>query len=267
MAVHLFCRCGAVYDPATLDTDALYKCRECGSILSPADAVDTEEHAQRQSSVIPKSGTFISLVLIVALALLGVAVGSMKVSAKVDDAKKEIETRVDSIRPEIENWKKRAADIRIVDTSKERSSEYMAGVFERVTTARKKVYPAVVRIFCSTQDGSGGTGSGAIFMPTGYEERGTLGYIVTNYHVVADAYLLEVTLSNQETAICDLIYADDFCDVAVIKLKDPSKAQDITPARFGDSDKVQIGDYCMSMGAPQGLGRSAAFGIIVGKGR
>ncbi len=262
----LFCRCGAVYDAEKLEEGKLYKCRECESLLSVENAVDEEELAVRQKEAIPKSGALISAVLILALALLGFAVAAFQVKAKADDARTKYENKVKSYEPLLKEWEARAKAIRIVDESEKRASSYMKKVFDYITRARKKVYPAVVRIFCTTTTGMAGTGSGCIFQPDGHEGRKD-GYIVTNFHVVQNADILEVTLSNQETVLADCIYADDFCDVAVIKLKDPAKAENITPARFGDSDKIRVGDYCMAMGAPQGLGRSISLGIICGVNR
>ncbi|MDZ7815099.1 MAG: hypothetical protein U5N86_03560 [Planctomycetota bacterium] len=82
MALHLFCRCGAVYDASKLDENELYTCKECESVLSPSDAIDTEEHAHLQQSAIPKSGTIITLIIIVALALVGVGIGAVKLNKK-----------------------------------------------------------------------------------------------------------------------------------------------------------------------------------------
>ena len=265
MARYLFCRCGAVYDVEGMDSGKLYKCRECESILSPEHAVEEEERTLEQEKAIPKSGLLVSLVLIIAFALLGVAIGAFKVKGKLGAAKIEHEKHLKKAKPVLDEWEQKARKIKIVDKSEERASKYMDKVFSKIARARDEAYPAIVRILCITANNAG-TGSGALIIPTGHGSRRE-GYIVTNQHVAGGGVVLECTLSSQETAFADLIYADPMCDVAVIKLKDPQKVANIKPAKFADSDKVKVGDFCMAMGAPQGLGRSISFGIISGINR
>ncbi|MFA4985018.1 MAG: trypsin-like peptidase domain-containing protein [Candidatus Brocadiia bacterium] len=267
MARSLFCECGAVYDADKLAEDRLYKCRECGAVLSSEYAVEEELLAIRQEAAIPKTGMLITAILIVGLAIIGFALAKMNVVEKVRTDSEKQEKTVSEFGPKLDQWETSASRIRVEDKSEQRASELMGEVFDRISQARDKVYPAVVMIECGDNEGSGGTGSGAIFMPDGHEGVDTEGYIVTNFHVVQNAFILEVMLSNQETSAADLIYADPFCDVAVIKLKYPEKCKDIKPAKFADSEKVRIGDFCMAMGAPQGLGRSVSIGVVTAQHR
>lgn len=261
MARSLFCKCGSVYDSDKLDPAKLYKCVECGAVLSVEYSVDPDAIAAEQEESVPKTGAMISVILIIALSLLGVAIGAFKVKAKAETAKDKLEKEVQDIAPELKRWEADAGKIEIVDESEQRATNFMNKVFEKITDARKIVYPAVVMVSCNN-----GTGSGVIFRPDHHTDRRE-GYIVTNFHVVQGATIVESILSNQEIVPSDIIFADDFCDIAVIKLRDTSKAANIRPAEFGDSDKIRIGEFCMAMGAPQGLGRSVSFGIIVGLNR
>ena len=100
-----------------------------------------------------------------------------------------------------------------------------------------------------------GSGSGVIM-----DDRG---YILTNNHVVANADELEVTLYDGRTASAKLIGTDAESDVAVIKIDLP----DLAPATFGDSDKIEVGEWVLAAGNPFQLTSSITSGIVSAKGR
>jgi serine protease Do len=90
------------------------------------------------------------------------------------------------------------------------------------------------------------------------------GYIVTNYHVVADAEQIVVKLS-EGRAIDEvtLVGEDAASDLAVLKINVPG----LVAAKWGDSDKLNVGDQVLAVGSPYGLARTVTAGIISAKGR
>jgi serine protease Do len=92
----------------------------------------------------------------------------------------------------------------------------------------------------------------------------TAGYIVTNYHVIAQADHVSVTLSDgRAIASVRLVGADPLTDLAVLKIS----ARGLVAAPWGDSRKLQVGDWVLAIGDPYGLDRSVTSGIISAKDR
>lgn len=89
------------------------------------------------------------------------------------------------------------------------------------------------------------------------------GYIVTNNHVVDGADEVEVTLSDDRTYAAKVIGTDAKTDVAVVKVE----AKDLVPAKVGNSDKIEVGDWVVAAGSPFGLTQTVTSGIISAKGR
>jgi putative serine protease PepD len=86
----------------------------------------------------------------------------------------------------------------------------------------------------------------------------TSGYIVTNSHVVHGFGDLTVVLSDGREVIALLVGDVPEEDLAVIKIT----ADNLQPITFGDSSKVQAGDFALAQGSPLGLEQSATNGII-----
>jgi len=85
------------------------------------------------------------------------------------------------------------------------------------------------------------------------------GYIVTNNHVVKGADKIFVQIQNYDKQIqAKLIGADEKSDIAVIKI---SKTN-LPYVKFGDSDKLKIGDIVFALGNPFGIGESVTQGIV-----
>ncbi len=96
-----------------------------------------------------------------------------------------------------------------------------------------------------------GAGSGVVITADGY--------IVTNNHVVAGVSSLTVTLSDGTKYPATLIGTDSKTDLAVIKIE----ATGLTPAVFGDSSALAVGDAVIAIGNPLGsLGGTVTDGII-----
>jgi len=90
------------------------------------------------------------------------------------------------------------------------------------------------------------------------------GYIVTNDHVVRDAETIQVKLSDDNVYSGKVIGSDPKTDIAVIKInaKGPLPA-----AVFGDSAKLQVGQWAVAIGNPFGLDRTVTVGVVSATGR
>ena len=84
------------------------------------------------------------------------------------------------------------------------------------------------------------------------------GHILTNYHVIADARQVEVTLHNRKKYRATVVGTDRSHDLAVIQIKGPS----LTPAVLGDSRNLQVGQKVYAIGNPFGLAGTMTRGII-----
>ena len=101
-----------------------------------------------------------------------------------------------------------------------------------------------------------GTGSGFI-----WDDRG---YIVTNFHVIKDAYSAKVTLSDQTTWDAEVVGIEPRKDLAVLKIKSTSKLQ---PISIGTSHDLRVGQSVFAIGNPFGLDQTLTTGIISALGR
>ena len=85
------------------------------------------------------------------------------------------------------------------------------------------------------------------------------GYIVTNNHVIEDATSIKVRLTSGESYDATLIGKDSQTDLAVIKIN----ASNLTPAVFGNSSELKVGDLAVVIGNPLGeLGGTVTDGIV-----
>jgi len=95
-------------------------------------------------------------------------------------------------------------------------------------------------------------------------------YVVTNYHVVADAKKITIIL-NDKAELEGTIHAyDERTDLAVVKVKTDSlpKEKRVLPTLdWGNSDDAKVGHFVLAIGNPFGLGNTVTSGIISGKGR
>ena len=122
----------------------------------------------------------------------------------------------------------------------------------------KRVLPAVVNItstavafdFFYGAVPQEGIGSGFII------DRG--GHILTNFHVIADARRVEVTLANRKKYRAEIVGTDPSHDLAVILIHAP----DLTPATLGDSKKLAVGQKVLAIGNPFGLSGTMTRGIV-----
>lgn len=124
-----------------------------------------------------------------------------------------------------------------------------------VTAVAAKAEPSVVTIAVSSSS-AGGTGSGVVLSKDGY--------VLTNTHVVTlDGQIanptIQVTTSDGHLYGATIVGTDPIADLAVIKLKN---ATALTPAAFGDSSKLNVGQTAIAIGAPLGLSNTVTDGIV-----
>jgi S1-C subfamily serine protease len=84
------------------------------------------------------------------------------------------------------------------------------------------------------------------------------GHILTNYHVIAEARQVEVTLHNRKKFKATVVGTDPAHDLAVIQIKSP----DLVPAVLGDSHNLQVGQKVYAIGNPFGLAGTMTRGIV-----
>jgi len=84
------------------------------------------------------------------------------------------------------------------------------------------------------------------------------GHVLTNYHVIADARQVEVTLHNRKKYRATVVGTDRSHDLAVIQIKGPG----LTPMVLGDSRNLQVGQKVYAIGNPFGLAGTMTDGII-----
>jgi len=84
------------------------------------------------------------------------------------------------------------------------------------------------------------------------------GHVLTNYHVIANAREVEVTLSNKKKYAATVIGRDRVHDLAVIQIKAPG----LVPATLGDSKALVVGQNVYAIGNPFGLSGTMTRGII-----
>jgi len=89
------------------------------------------------------------------------------------------------------------------------------------------------------------------------------GYIVTNYHVVANAEHITVKLNDRREFPAKLVGSDKQSDVALLKIE----TQGLPVAHVGNSDALKVGQWVFAIGAPFGLERTATQGIVSALGR
>jgi serine protease Do len=90
------------------------------------------------------------------------------------------------------------------------------------------------------------------------------GYILTNNHVIEDADVIKVSLSDNREFDARLIGADPLSDVALLKIDAPKNLPVVV---LGDSDALEVGEWVIAIGNPFGLSQTVTVGVVSAKGR
>ncbi|GAB1715572.1 MAG: Peptidase S1C, Do [Nitrobacter sp.] len=99
-------------------------------------------------------------------------------------------------------------------------------------------------------------GSGFIIDPAGI--------VVTNNHVIADSDEINVILNDGTKVKAEIVGVDKKTDLAVLKFKPPHP---LTAVKFGDSDKLRLGEWVIAIGNPFSLGGTVTAGIVSARNR
>jgi len=103
-----------------------------------------------------------------------------------------------------------------------------------------------------------GQGSGFVFAAAGDTT-----YIVTNNHVVANAHSVRVKFQDGREFDTKLQGADPKSDVAVLRIA----AQGLPALKWGDSARLDVGEWVVALGNPFGLSNTLTTGVVSAKGR
>src|SRR5579864_980477 len=153
------------------------------------------------------------------------------------------------------NWLSRPAQVEITEAAGGESLD--AEEQNNILVYRKNI-PSVVNITSRTltfdffygQVPQEGQGSGFVIDKDGH--------ILTNYHVIADARQVEVTMHNRKKYKATVVGTDPPHDLAIILIKAP----DLVPAVLGDSRNLQVGQKVYAIGNPFGLSGTMTRGIV-----
>ncbi|EGD46716.1 peptidase S1 and S6 chymotrypsin/Hap [Ruminiclostridium papyrosolvens DSM 2782] len=107
-----------------------------------------------------------------------------------------------------------------------------------------KIKQSVVSIVAGLNKDTGFR-SGDVEVGTGFVyKRG--GYVITNYHNIKDKSFFIITYDNKKYS-ANLISGDDKTDIAIVKVEGK---QELTPVKFGNSKKCNVGDNVVAIGTP-----------------
>lgn len=90
------------------------------------------------------------------------------------------------------------------------------------------------------------------------------GFLVTNYHVIVSAEIIEVILHNGRVAPARFVGSHERADIALLKI---AESNDYASAVLGDSDEVQVGDWAIAVGSPYGLEKTFTVGVVSARSR
>jgi S1-C subfamily serine protease len=133
-------------------------------------------------------------------------------------------------------------------------------VYERLNEAVVNITTETVAInwFLEPVPQEGGAGSGSVI--------GTDGYVLTNNHVIENAYKVFIYLFDGSQIEGAVVGTDRENDLAVLKF-DPPKGAQLKTVPFGDSADLKVGQKVLAIGNPFALERTLTVGIVSGLGR
>lgn len=144
------------------------------------------------------------------------------------------------------------------------TDEIRQGLRKMIAAARDRVFPSLVHIDVIAVRYEDGRevqvqrqGSGTLISPEGH--------VLTNEHVVQRGAQFRCTLTDHQRVSAKMVGEDPLTDLAVLQInlaELTDGGRGLPVVRFGDSDKLEIGDYVMAMGSPYSLSRSVTLGIV-----
>jgi S1-C subfamily serine protease len=133
-------------------------------------------------------------------------------------------------------------------------------IYEQLNSAVVNITTETMAInwFLEPVPQEGGSGSGSII--------DTRGYVLTNNHVIENAYKVFITLSDGSQFEGTVIGKDTENDIAVLKF-DPPRGMELRTIPYGDSSGLKVGQKVLAIGNPFALERTLTVGIVSGLGR
>jgi serine protease Do len=125
--------------------------------------------------------------------------------------------------------------------------------------------------FFKNRRGPGGDKGGGGMQPRKTNSLGsgfivdTAGIVVTNNHVIADADEINIIMNDGTKIKATLVGVDKKTDLAVLKFTPPAKP--LVAVKFGDSDKLRLGEWVIAIGNPFSLGGTVTAGIVSARNR
>ena len=136
--------------------------------------------------------------------------------------------------------------------------QLVVNIYERVSPAVVHITSQVITLdFFWGPVPREGTGSGFVI------DRD--GHIITNNHVIENAESIEVTLADGTVVPAQVVGADPYNDLAVIKIDVPAEV--LHPVELGSSANLRVGQRAIAIGNPFGLDRTLTTGVISSLGR
>jgi len=140
----------------------------------------------------------------------------------------------------------------------------------------KKTLPSVVNIAThgelpiiqeSSRSRPSPQNPGSMLVPPKFDDFGSgvivnadQGYIMTNAHLVKDAQIIMITLNDGRRMRARMVGYDAPSDIAILQIN----GKYLTEAPFGDSDKLNVGDFVAAIGSPFGLQQTVTSGVVSG---
>jgi S1-C subfamily serine protease len=133
-------------------------------------------------------------------------------------------------------------------------------IYEQLNEAVVNITTETVAInwFLEPVPQEGGSGSGSII--------GTQGYVLTNNHVIENAYKVFINMADGSQIEGTVVGTDRENDLAVLKFEPPRGTQ-LKTVPFGDSSDLRVGQKVLAIGNPFALERTLTVGIVSGLGR
>lgn len=101
-------------------------------------------------------------------------------------------------------------------------------------------------------------------------EKDPFVYVVTNYHVIAGAKKVSIILHDKTELDAVVKAIDERTDIALLEVKTgsfPAEKRNLQPIEWGDSNSVRVGNLCLAIGNPFGLGSTVTNGVISNRSR
>jgi S1-C subfamily serine protease len=133
-------------------------------------------------------------------------------------------------------------------------------IYEQLNSAVVNITTETMAInwFLEPVPQEGGSGSGSII--------DTSGFVLTNYHVIENAYKVFINLADGSQFEGTVVGTDPENDIAVLKF-DPPRGAELRIVPYGDSAGLKVGQKVLAIGNPFALERTLTVGIVSGLGR